>query len=193
MGWEQPLEGRVVRLNWCACELTHEANTPRGSWWRPTGGAARLGLWTRPPALYSPWRELGLAGLHWAFMTCRLDAPIAGGEITDGGLQAIDGLQHLTTLELHSARLVTDVGVRALASHTHLTTLIMSFCDSVTGEAFRHLGGLPALTTLRLTYCKRIMCDKGIKSLTRLQALTTLALTDKSDIDETVSGHRPPP
>ena len=24
------------------------------SWWRPTGGAARLGVWTRPPALYSP-------------------------------------------------------------------------------------------------------------------------------------------
>lgn len=114
---------------------------------------------------------------------------LAGGEITDGGLQAIDGLDHLTTLELHSARLVTDVGVRALAAHVHLRTLVLSFCDAVTGEAFRHLGGLPKLTTLRLTYCKRIMCDKGLKSLTRLQALTTLTLTDKSDCDEKVGGN----
>jgi hypothetical protein len=88
---------------------------------------------------------------------------------------------------------VTDVGVRALAAHVHLTTLALSFCDAVTGEAFRHLGGLPALTTLRLTYCKRIMSDKGIKSLTRLQALTTLTLSDKSDCDETVGGQSTTP
>ena len=33
---------------------------PRGSWWRPTGGAAWLGVCTRPSALYSPCREPGV-------------------------------------------------------------------------------------------------------------------------------------
>jgi len=33
---------------------------PRGSWWRPTGAATRLGVWTRPPALHSPWRQPGV-------------------------------------------------------------------------------------------------------------------------------------
>ena len=30
------------------------------SWWRLTDGATRLGVWTRPPALHSPWREPGV-------------------------------------------------------------------------------------------------------------------------------------
>ena len=29
------------------------------SWWRPTGGATRLGVWTPPPALYSPLEGAG--------------------------------------------------------------------------------------------------------------------------------------
>ena len=35
---------------------------PCGCCWRPTGGnpAGRMGTW--PPALYSPWRELGVNG-----------------------------------------------------------------------------------------------------------------------------------
>ena len=69
----------------------------------------------------------------------------SGGETTDGGLQQLDGLQQLTTVELHSTRLVTDVGVRALASHARLTSLSFSFCDLITGEAFRALHVLPAL------------------------------------------------
>ena len=39
--------------------------------WRPTGGAARLGVWTRPPALYCPWRKPGV-------LPCREDAQRLG-------------------------------------------------------------------------------------------------------------------
>ena len=31
------------------CTLT---KLPCGSWWRPTGGATRLGVWARPVAMY---------------------------------------------------------------------------------------------------------------------------------------------
>ena len=35
----------------------------------PTDGATRLGVWIRPPALYSPWRELDMEGAFvlWCF------------------------------------------------------------------------------------------------------------------------------
>ena len=40
-------------------------------WWRPTGGATRLGVWTRPPALYSSWREPGVK----CEINCQIVAP----------------------------------------------------------------------------------------------------------------------
>ena len=45
------------------------------SWWRPTSGATRLGVWTRPPALYSPWREPGVVVCVSPSHMCRLRAP----------------------------------------------------------------------------------------------------------------------
>jgi len=41
-------------------QVGKEVELPCGSWWRPTGGATQLGVWARPPALLSPWREQGV-------------------------------------------------------------------------------------------------------------------------------------
>jgi hypothetical protein len=42
----------------------------------------------------------------------------------------------------------------------------------------------PHCRTLRLLCCRKLMTDKGIKSLTRLAALTTLGLADRDESDE---------
>jgi len=58
----------IVCRSVTARHTREKTELPCGSWWRPTGGKTRLGVWTRPSALYSPGGSWGSWG-SWGSCT----------------------------------------------------------------------------------------------------------------------------
>ncbi|HSQ29895.1 MAG TPA: hypothetical protein VLN49_08605 [Gemmatimonadaceae bacterium] len=98
----------------------------------------------------------------------------ANGQMTDGVLERISGLEHVTTLRLSGSRQLTDVGVRHLARMRNLRHLDLSGC-AVSDRSLETLRELPALQTLSLA--RTGITDAGVEQLSRCDQLARVDLS----------------
>ena len=102
----------------------------------------------------------------------RLKSLLISGSVTDAGLEYIEGLHHLQTLNLNNSN-VTDVGLRIIAELNHLESLHLR-CTKVTDVGLEFLKPLTRLKSLSLGGTQ--VTDAGLKHLAGLTQLQSLDL-----------------
>jgi hypothetical protein len=98
----------------------------------------------------------------------------ASGQMTDGLLERISRLEHVTTLDLEASRQLTDEGVRHLARLPRLTHLNLSG-TAVTDAGLDVLHRLPALETISLAWTG--ISDAGARHLAACDRLRSVDLS----------------
>jgi RNA polymerase sigma factor (sigma-70 family) len=104
----------------------------------------------------------------------------ARGQITDGLLERLCALDHLTYLDLSESP-ISDAGLRHLAKRPGLCHLNLS-CPQITNAGLEVLARLPNLTTLEL-YHQRHVSDAGLASLKHCHQLERVNLMGTSTGD----------
>ena len=98
----------------------------------------------------------------------------ANGQMTDGVLERISRLEHVTTLRLSGSPRLTDAGVRHLARMRRLRHLDLSGCP-VSDRSLEVLRELPALETLSLAGTG--ITDRGVEQLSHCDQLARVDLS----------------
>jgi hypothetical protein len=113
-------------------------------------------------------RERRLPGLH------------ASGQMTDGLLDRLSRLDHITHLDLDGSRGLTDDGLRHLVRLSRLRHLDLSNC-AITDAGLDVLRHLPELETIKLTWTGTT--DTGAANLSACSKLRSVDLTGTSSGD----------
>ena len=123
----------------------------------------------------SEMSDSGLQALEGLTLLQSLDLRLCD-KITDAGLRSLEGLTSLQSLGLRGCDKITDAGLRSLAGLTTLQSLDLYRCGQITDAGLRSLAGLTSLQSLDLSYCDEIT-DAGLRSLAGLTSLQTLYLS----------------
>lgn len=149
------------------------------------GVSVTISYGAHPPGVVSPAGHLGIQTSGYAAVDLDRVLPILRdlpetfdleflGDVSDGDLRHLAGLQNVLKLGLGHGR-ITDDGLRHLSGLTRLRVLDLSG-KPVTGEGVRHLAGLTELRALRLGWTRAD--DEAMGALAGLTHLTDLDLTD---------------
>ena len=111
------------------------------------------------------------------------DVLLGRTQVTDAGLQELNGCRHLEALSLQNLP-ITEHGLESLTGHTTLTFLDLSGTN-VSDEALKRLAGFPGLEELRL--CDTSISDAGLAHLHGLPHLRVLALSETNVTDQGIS------
>ena len=129
-------------------------------------------------------RELALGGMRHSVLPHAMPHTLRG----------LRRMQGVTTLDLSGCEGFRDSSLAqmcATASLFNLTRLNLSDCSGITGPGLRHLANFPHLASLNLSSCTSIN-GAGLGSLmARLQALTSLDLSDNEQLVTMINDNKP--
>eukprot|EP00803_Ostreobium_quekettii_P001525 evm.model.scf_2020EXC.1 EVM.evm.TU.scf_2020EXC.1 scf_2020EXC:3857-5416(+) len=92
-------------------------------------------------------------------------------QITDAGLELMEGMERLTHLNISECSAITDDGMRSVGKLSTLRSLSLSRL-AITDEGMEHICGLK-LQSLDLSYCD-LISDKGLRRMECISRLTHL-------------------
>ncbi len=108
---------------------------------------------------------------------------ITSSEVTDKGLQHLQTLTALQSLNLCGCIKITDQGLQYLQTLKALQFLNLFVSHEITDQGMQHLQALKALKSLNLTGCCKIT-DQGLQYLQVMTTLQSLCLWGCDDITD---------